>query len=240
MISILIPVHNRALFIGACVESALAQTYPDFEIVIVDNASTDSTWEICQSLSARDKRIRTFRNESNIGPVRNWKRCIDEARGETGKILFSDDLIAPSFLEKTVPFLDDPSVGLVLTAANVDGRIEYLLSGRSGKLPRWTCLRHMMFNGRLPVSPGAALFRMADLRRNLFVDFGHNGIGPDLLLLLLTAASRPFVAHVAEPLAIFHDHEGSISRQHKSQLTRGYASARLWFWLFSIARLIHT
>jgi glycosyltransferase involved in cell wall biosynthesis len=239
-VSILIPVYNRELFIAASVESALAQTFPDFELVIVDNASTDRTWGICQALASRDNRIRIFRNDSNIGPVRNWKRCIDEARGEIGKILFSDDLIMPSFLERTVPFFDDPEIGIVITAANIDGCVEYMWGGRSGKVTRWTYLRAMMFNGHLPVSPGAALFRMADLRRNLFVDFGRDGIGPDLLLLLLTAASYRFVAHVAEPLAVFHDHPGSISRQHRAQLGRGYASARLWFWLFSIARTMHT
>jgi glycosyltransferase involved in cell wall biosynthesis len=239
-VSILIPVYNREAFIEACVQSALAQTYPGFEVVIVDNASTDGTWGICQYLALRDSRVRIFRNISNLGPVRNWMRCIDEARGDLGKLLFSDDLIEPSFLEKTVPFLDDPEVGLVVTAASVDGSVEYMWRGRTGKVTRWACLRAMMFNGRLPVSPGAALFRIADLRRNLFVDFGRNGIGPDLLLLLLTAASRRFVAHVAEPLAVFHDHPGSISRQHRTQLTRGYATARLWFWLLSIARMIQT
>jgi glycosyltransferase involved in cell wall biosynthesis len=222
------------------VESALAQTLPDFEIVIVDNCSTDRTWEICQTLGRRDSRVRLFRNDSNIGPVRNWKRCIDEARGRLGKILFSDDLMTPSFLEKTAPFLDDPRVGLVLTAADVEGRTEYMWGGRQGRVSRWICLRDMMFNGRLPVSPGAALFRMDDLRRNLFVDFGCDGIGPDLLLMLLTAASSPFIAHVAEPLAIFRDHPGSISHQKHAQLASGYANARVWFWLFSIARIMHT
>jgi glycosyltransferase involved in cell wall biosynthesis len=240
MISVLIPVYNRELFIEACVESALGQTLRDLEVIIVDNASTDRTWEICQSLATRDNRIRIFRNHSNIGPVANWKRCIDEARGEMGKFLFSDDWIAPTFLERTVSFLDDPEIGLVVTAAEVDGRVEYLWGGRNGKTPRRAYLRDMMFNGRLPVSPGAALFRTADLRRNLFVDFGRDGIGPDLLLLLLTAASYPFVAHVAEPLAVFRDHSGSISHQHQAQLGCGYAKARLWFWLFSIARMIHT
>jgi glycosyltransferase involved in cell wall biosynthesis len=239
-VSVLIPVYNRESFIEACIDSVLAQTLRDFELVIVDNASTDRTWEACQSLASRDGRIRIFRNDSNIGPVANWMRCIQEARGQLGKILFSDDLIAPSFLEETVPFFDDPEIGLVITAANIDGRIEYLWGGRNGKVPRRIYLRDMMFNGRLPVSPGAALFRVADLRRNLFVDFGRDGIGPDLLLLLLTAASCPFIAHVAEPLAVFRDHAGSISRQHKAQLARGYANARFWFWLFSIARMMHT
>jgi glycosyltransferase involved in cell wall biosynthesis len=240
MVSVLIPVYNRELHIDACVQSALAQTWTNLEIVIVDNHSTDRTWEICQALALQDPRIRIFRNDSNIGPVRNWQRCIDEARGDIGKILFSDDRIAPTFLEKTIPFLNDPTVGLVVTAADIDGKIEYLWGRRSGKFSRWTYLRDMMVNGKLPVSPGAALIRMKDLRRNLKVNFGRDGIGPDLLLLLLTAASCPSVAHIPEPLAIFHDHPDSISRVKKSQLARGYNRARIWFWLFSLARIMHT
>ena len=93
-VSILIPVYNREAFIAACVQSALEQTFTDFEIIIVDNASTDTTWKICQQIAEQDKRIRIFRNERNIGPVRNWRRCIEEARGVYGKILWSDDLIS--------------------------------------------------------------------------------------------------------------------------------------------------
>lgn len=236
MVSILIPVYNREDFIEECVKSALGQTWNSFEVVIVDNCSTDRTWETCQALAGRDGRIRIFRNDRNIGPVGNWKRCIDEAHGDLGKILFSDDFMAPAFLERTVPFLDDPKVGLVLTAADVEGQVEYAWGGREGKFSRWICLRDMMFNGPLPVSPCAALFRIADLRRNLFVDFGRDGIGPDLLLMLLTAASYPLMAHLTEPLVTFRDHPGSISHQKRAQLASGYASARIWFWLFSIAR----
>ena len=128
--SILIRFFNRESFIEACVESALAQTHSDLDVVIVDNRSTYRTWEICQTLARRDSRIRIFRNDSNIGPVRNWRRCIDEA------------------------------VGLVLTAADIEGQIEYMWEGRNGTFPRCS-LRDMMFNGRLPVSPGAAPFRIA-------------------------------------------------------------------------------
>jgi hypothetical protein len=182
--------------------------------------------------------VRIFRNDSNIGPVRNWQRCIQEARGELGKILFSDDLMMPSFLEKTVPFLDSPRLGLVVTAADISGRVEYLWGGRNGKVPARRYLWDMMHNGRLPVSPGAALLRMADLRKNL-VDFGRHGIGPDLLLLLRTAKAYPEVAHIAEPLVFFRDHPDSISHQKQTELSRGYAIARLKF-IFSFASTMHT
>ena len=231
LVSILIPVFNREHLLPASVESALSQTAPDLEVVISDNASTDRTWEVCQEFARRDQRVRIFRNHSNLGPVRNWMRCAHEARGEFGKFLFSDDLISPDFLERTLPFLSDPEVGMVTTAAAISGSLEY--TWRRGKQRSSDYLWDSMFNGRLPVSPGTALFRMADLRRNL-TDFGEHGIGPDLHLLLATAWDYPAVAHVPEPLAFFLDHPGSLSSEKRAQLGRGYAWARLRF-IFSRA-----
>ena len=235
-VSILIPVYNREGYIGACVESALAQTVSDVEVVIVDNQSTDATWDVCQHLARQDSRIRIFQNETNLGPVRNWQRCIAEARGTIGKLLFSDDLIAPSFLEKTLPFLDDPEVGLVTTAVDVSGKVEY--QWHPGKSNSRRYLWDSMFNGRLPVSPGAALLRMKDLRQNLH-NFGKHGIGPDLLLLMLTARNYPAVSHLTEPLAYFRDHPGSISSHSRVHLRRGYALARVRF-ILSFVRTMQT
>lgn len=119
-VSILIPVYNREKYIADCIQSALDQTFHDFEIVVVDNASNDGTWEICQEYAARDNRVRIFRNASNIGPVRNWIRCAQEARGEYSKILFSDDLLEPDCIERMLQCLDGRSdVGLLFCAARI-------------------------------------------------------------------------------------------------------------------------
>ena len=79
LVSILVPVYNRENLIEETVNSGLSQTYENIEIIIVDNQSTDGTWKILEKLASQDKRIKIFQNNTNIGPVRNWKRCIDEA-----------------------------------------------------------------------------------------------------------------------------------------------------------------
>ena len=131
IVSILIPTYNRQDLITETVQSALSQTYQDFEIVIVDNQSTDNTYQVCLDLAKTDSRIRVYQNEENIGPVRNWQRCVELAHGEYAKILFSDDLIHPTFLEKTVNLLADPSVGYVFTGV-LHGQ-EYFLDWDKGK-----------------------------------------------------------------------------------------------------------
>ena len=111
LVSLLIPVYNRETLIGPCIESALAQTVDDLEIIVSDNASTDATWETCQKYAARDSRVRIFRNCENIGPVHNWARCLAHARGRLGKFLFSDDQIYPHYLERTLSYMNDPRIG---------------------------------------------------------------------------------------------------------------------------------
>ncbi len=242
-VSILIPVYNREQLLGPCIQSALDQTVTDLEVVVVDNASTDNTWQVCQAFAAKDKRVRIFRDPVNIGPVRNWQRCIQEARGQYGKILFSDDMIEPAFLERTLPFLEDPNVGFVFTAARIgaepdQGLIAYQFTLNAGIIESKNFIEAVLFGGNVPFSPGCALFRMEDLRKNLVQeipspsihDFAEHGAGPDLLLYLLTARNYPQVAHVPEPLAFFRSHLGSITiNRGQKYIEHRYQQACLWF-----------
>lgn len=243
LVSILIPTYNRENLIGPCIQSAQEQTFSNFEIVVIDNASTDRTLSVCREIAAQDPRIRVLSNESNIGPVRNWLRCITEARGIFGKILFSDDLMAPSFLEKTLPFLEDNKVGFVFTSAVVgsepfEGDEICQFIRQTGTFSSDLFISMSLFNGDLPVSPGSSLFRLSDLHNNLLLDipsptikdFPAHGAGSDLLIYLLTAATYPLVAYVHEPLSYFRAHAGSITlEKEKNSLTQCYRQARLWF-----------
>ncbi len=242
-VSILIPVYNREKLLVPCVESALNQTRPPSEIVIVDNASTDSTWEVSQNFARRHPHIRALQNAVNLGPVRNWKRCIDEARGENALLLFSDDLIYPTYLEKTLPYLENPQVGLVFTAVHIgvdtnQGQIAYEWSNYPPVFPSSEYIHQALTRMSTPLSPGCMLFRLRDLKENLMLaipsptldDFDAHGAGPDLLLSLLTAHQYPQVAHVPEPLVLFREHLNSITVSHKQwYLYRRYQQARIWF-----------
>ena len=242
-VSILIPVYNREEFIGECIQSALDQTYNEFEVIVVDNASTDRTWDVCQQFASKDDRVKIFRNTFNVGPVRNWRRCFDEAVGMYGKILFSDDLMHSQCLEKTLPYIEDPEVGFVFSAVNIgispeSSRINYQWQASSCKITSNKFVESTYLGGMTPISPGAALFRMADLRNNLrleipspsFHDFSDHGAGPDLLLYLLTARQYRLIAYVNEPLVFFRMHEESISiRESGEFISSRYRQARIWF-----------
>lgn len=236
-VSILIPVFNRKDYISECIQSALDQIFTDFEIIVVDNASEDGTWEMCQKFSAMDSRVRIFRNDSNIGPVRNWKRCAVEAKGEFSKILFSDDCLEPNCLSEMVPKLDDPEVALVYCAARIGkSRDESIIAYSQADSSRVNSPQflNLVLSGKAPVSPGAVLIRTHDLLKNLHIQFPtstprhfeKNGAGPDVMILLLTAHNYLYIANISMPLVYFRAHAGSFTIENSNNnVIKGYQSA---------------
>ena len=105
-LSIGMPVYNGELFIERAIESILAQTFTDFELIISDNASTDSTQEICQNFSKKDDRIRIFKQEKNIGVHRNFYFLLSQARGEYFAWAAVDDYLDKDFMEKNLKVLE--------------------------------------------------------------------------------------------------------------------------------------
>lgn len=106
-VSIGLPVFDGENFLVEALESHLAQTFEDYELIICDNASTDDTAQICEQYAKRDRRIRYHRNEENIGPCRNFDLAVELANARYFKWSAHDDLLAPDFLEKCVAALDD-------------------------------------------------------------------------------------------------------------------------------------
>jgi glycosyltransferase involved in cell wall biosynthesis len=256
-VSILIPVYNRKEYIAECIQSALDQTFTDFEIIVVDNASNDGTWEICQQFEAKDQRLRIFRNNINIGPVRNWIRCSQEACGEYSKILFSDDLLEPDCIKRMIEPLENTDASLVYSAARIGESkevsvIEYFQKDKSS-LNQKEYLK-LLLSGQAPKSPGAVMLRTKDLIKNLHTNFPTatyrqfdcHGAGPDIMILLLTASSYRNVIHISDPLVFFRTHDDSFSVSNvNNEVTNGYISAISYYlrqkeswglWLHYLAR----
>jgi len=100
LISICMPNYNYEKFIKEAIESILAQTYTDFELIIVDDASTDNSVEIIKSI--KDPRIKLYQNESNIFMFPTINKAIRLAKGEIVTIIHSDDMYKKNFLEEIV------------------------------------------------------------------------------------------------------------------------------------------
>jgi glycosyltransferase involved in cell wall biosynthesis len=223
LVSVLIPVYNREHIISETIDSALNQSYENTEIIIVDNNSSDGTWNVIQKYQKKFPKIKAFRNNDNIGPVRNWKKCIEMANGKYGKILWSDDLIDNLFIEKTIRLMSS-NVGFVFSGAeifseNINGVERCHFIGRTGIYKSKAYIEGSLYGSSMPVSPGCAIFRLADLRDNLLEEipnkigsiFSDHAIGNDLLIFLLTAKNYKYFGYIAEPLAKFRSHAGSIT-----------------------------
>lgn len=242
-VSVLIPVYNRRDLISETVNSVLNQTFQNFEIIIVDNQSTDNTYQVCLDLAKTDPRIKVYQNEENIGPVKNWQRCLELAQCEYVKILFSDDLIHPNFLEKTITYLLDPSVAFVSTGVTQSEtfsgwkncHLNQLKS--SGYFKTDACIEKFLLGKLNTGTPGSSIFRKKDLQKNLLItipspsinNFSEHGAGIDILPILLTSLDYPQLFYFAEPLSFFRSHSSSISRTQQSELLSYYHQARIWF-----------
>lgn len=106
-VSVGMPVYNSAAWIQSAIESLLAQTFQDFELIISDNASTDATFAICERYARSDSRIRLFKNDQNIGANRNYCAVLQQGRADYFKWAASNDLCAPTFIEKCVIALEN-------------------------------------------------------------------------------------------------------------------------------------
>lgn len=113
LLSIGIPVYNGERYLARAVESLLAQSMADFELIIADNASTDGTPALCESFARRDTRVRYVRHPVNIGAPRNWNCLVELARGQYFKWATANDLHAPVMLERCVEAMEaDPGIVL--------------------------------------------------------------------------------------------------------------------------------
>jgi len=112
LVTIGIPTYNRTRYLPEAIQSVLAQTYDDFELLIIDNASTEDVGSVVKRFS--DPRLKFVRQSTNVGAVRNMNRVIKEARGKYIVIHHDDDIMLPENVEKKAAFLEaNPGVGFV-------------------------------------------------------------------------------------------------------------------------------
>ena len=117
------PVYNGAETIHKAIDSALSQTYSNFELIISDNFSDDSTQLICQEYARLDNRIRYYRQSENIGATANFKFVLDKAVGKYFMWAAADDYRTPDFIYENLRFLEENPSYVASTSPNIaEGR----------------------------------------------------------------------------------------------------------------------
>jgi glycosyltransferase involved in cell wall biosynthesis len=174
-VSIGLAVYNGEEYLEEAIQSILAQTYTDFELIISDNASTDRTFEISQKYANIDNRIRYFKNKSNIGGANNENLTFKKARGEYFRWAAHDDICEPNLLEELVKVLDhQPSVVLAYSKiiqiddnGNTIGFLEYGKANSNNPYERFKDLS--AWGHDCEVTYGlmrSDVMRLTDLQRN--------------------------------------------------------------------------
>lgn len=245
LITIGIPVYNRFDLVEETINSALHQTYTNIEIIICDNVSTDGTWELLNEIKQKDNRIKIFKNEINLGAVKNWQSVFSKATGDFFLMLWSDDLIDQRFIEKTLQKFDE-NTAFVLTGFstffeknNVKQVIYTNNYGGLQSISNEKYFKEILLLNKLnfPPSPSCALFRKCDLENvitdqiynNENIDFNLTGAGPDMLFFLMPALKYSSIRIIPEALLLNRSHENSISILNEHKLNLYYDWAKYYF-----------
>ncbi len=168
MVSIITPCWNGEKYIGETIRSVLAQTYPDWEMLIVDDGSTDGSRSVAESFAAEDARIRYFYQE-NAGSAAARNRGIREAAGRYIALLDADDLWDPEFLERQLAFMKEKKAVCVCSAYRyIDEQSHF--SGRIAKAKAEITVNDMLLMNRVGCLTGlydSACFGKIYLREEL-------------------------------------------------------------------------
>ena len=121
IISIIIPVYNVQNFLPRCVDSILAQSFKDFELILVDDGSTDTSGFICDEYAHKDSRIRVFHNE-NCGAAAARKFGVSQAMGQWIEFVDSDDSITPDSIEKLYNIAKSQKYDIVIGTLNINNK----------------------------------------------------------------------------------------------------------------------
>jgi glycosyltransferase involved in cell wall biosynthesis len=172
-VSVCIPTYKGAAHLRASIESVLAQTFGDLELVIVDDNSPDDTFAIASGY--QDLRVRCLRNDRNLGAQGNWNRCLDEAAGTYYRLLPQDDVLAPDCLQRQIEVLEADTrheIALVFSARTIiDGAGNTVMERRPfGRMPRRLTgdelFRRCLYRGTNVIGePGGVMFRRALARQ---------------------------------------------------------------------------
>jgi glycosyltransferase involved in cell wall biosynthesis len=220
-VSVCLPTYNGGRFIRAAIESVLAQSLADFELIVCDDASTDGT--LAQVTGLHDSRLRVFRNSHRLGLVGNWNRCLELVVGEYVVLMHQDDLMHCENLAMKVELLDlNPQVGFVHSnIRRIDERGQVVsghwLSQSEADVvePGMLCFQRMLLAGNFICCPSVMV------RRNCLAAMGDFDARLSFTVdmeMWLRLSTRYDVGYLAKPLIDY--------RVHDAQETQRYADGR--------------
>jgi glycosyltransferase involved in cell wall biosynthesis len=214
LVSIITPSYNSSKYIEETIVSVLNQTYPYWEMIIIDDGSHDDTKEIIASYARQDERIKILFNNSNIGAAKSRNRGIENANGDYIAFLDSDDLWLPNKLQQQVTLMETKNVLMSYSAYDTIDEHAHTLS-------TFPVQERVTYHDMLKTSSIGTLttiYNAKKLGKIYFENIGHE----DYVMKLKILKEIPFAYGVKEPLAKY--------RIHAKGLSRNKLNAALWQW----------
>lgn len=214
--SILVPVYNVAEYLPACIESVLQQTYQNYELVLVDDGSTDRSGEICDEYAAKYEQIRVF-HKQNSGPLHTRVFAVDNAKGDWIVFLDSDDELKPHTLETIYNTANECDCDCVIYGyeRNKDGEVVYRFSPNQQKLILED--KRLLYQRILKRNNYNSLCCKAVKRECIgkwdFSDYYHIHLAEDLLQSLEVMDSVKRVIFIPDILYSYRVRQASITSQ---------------------------
>ncbi|MBE6126839.1 MAG: glycosyltransferase family 2 protein [Erysipelotrichaceae bacterium] len=211
-ISVITPMHNDAEYVRQCIDSVLAQTYTNWEMIVVDDCSTDDSFEIVKSYGC--EKIRLLHNDKNMGAAYSRNRALREADGDYVAFLDADDWWAPEKLERQLKFMQDLQIAFSCTAyyrMRVNGTrviitAPYIMSHKRMKKCSYVgCLTAMYDRHKVGLIQVEETIR----KRNDYA-------------MWLQVSQRFDCYFLADPLAYYRVRENSLSRVSDFSLLRSH------------------
>jgi dTDP-4-amino-4,6-dideoxygalactose transaminase len=235
VVSVLVPSYNAERYVEACLESIVSQTYENLEIIVVDDCSTDRSYEILSEYARRDPRLTLIRNPTNLGNLGNFQRCLEHAGGQYIKFVCCDDFLHGNAIQRMVEVMvQRPDVTLV-------GSQRYAVDERGWPLEEMTrTLQSLTPFGAEPAvyavggydagnsvlmrlknwigEPTTVMFRSESLPREDLWALGPSRPARNLdIVWWLKIMAGGAIAYINEPLSCFRVREGQISRDAGAQ-----------------------
>lgn len=210
LVSIIMPSYNTAKYISDSIESVIAQTYTDWELIIVDDCSTDDSLDVIRSFN--DKRIVILQNEKNSGAAISRNYALREAKGKWIAFLDSDDTWAPDKLEKQIKFMKDNNYSFTFTDYRICLNGEWMpyINTAPNVINKRKMYDYCYFSTITVMyeREKVGLIQIADLRKNN--DYA----------MWLQAIEKCNAYRLPECLSFYIKHEGSISSGNKTKLIK--------------------
>ena len=239
--SIIMTSFNYAPYIGAAIESVLTQSFLDWELIIIDDCSTDSSWEIIQNFE--DGRIKAFRQSTNSGACAAYNRGLRTAKGQYIASLDSDDIFLPNKLERQFQFLlNHPEVdvcGSYVAEINKDGKLNTSNEGYSS----WFNIQKELNNPENWLWENHLCHSSVVIRSEAHKRIGEFQIDlkftPDWQFWIRALINNCCFSVIDEPLVKYRNHDNNITHQSPADVVWEHAETSVTYllpWLNNLGR----